>query len=80
VTASNAPAHPRAAAVELVLYHVVHPTDSDRDEWTQNYIRARAFYVQFERDYGTAHLHREIHHAGQYDAECLMHTETKDGF
>jgi hypothetical protein len=67
--------HRRAVATEQALYHVLHPSDPERDEWTQDYIRARAFYEQFKRDYGGAHLHVEVHPAGQYEAECLMHAE-----
>jgi hypothetical protein len=65
----------RAAVYDLALYHVLHPSDSELDEWTQDYIRARAFYEQFKRDYGGAHMHVEVHPAGQYEAECLMRSE-----
>jgi hypothetical protein len=74
--ANESAAHRRAVANDLALYHVLHPTDPELDEWTQDYIRARAFYEQFARDYGDAHMHVEVHHAGQYEAECLMRTET----
>jgi hypothetical protein len=73
------PAYPPALADDLTLYHVVHPSNPELDEWTQDYIRARAFYERFARDYGCAHLHRKIFHAGQYEAECLMHTEPDSG-
>lgn len=73
--ADKAVAHRPAVADELVLYHVLHPTDPNRDEWTQDYIRAMAYFWQFRRDKGEAHLHAEIHRAGQYTAECLQRTE-----
>lgn len=76
--ATEQAAHRRTVAHELALYHVLHPTDSELDEWTQDYIRARAFYEQFARDYGGAHMHVEMHHAGQYEAGCLMRTEQRD--
>jgi hypothetical protein len=68
--------HRRAVAHDLALYHVLHPSDPELDEWTQDYIRARAFYEQFARDYGSAHMHVEVLPAGHYEAECLMRTET----
>lgn len=70
--------HRRAVADGLLLYHVLHPTDSDRDEWTQHYARALAYFKQVVREYGHAHLHAEIHHTAQYDAECLLRTETDE--
>jgi hypothetical protein len=73
--ASKPAVHRRAATHDLALYHVLHPSDPELDEWTQDYIRARAFYEQFKRDYGSAHMHVEVHHAGQYKAECLMRAE-----
>ena len=69
--------HRPAVAGELVLYHVLHPTNSDRDEWTQDHVVAVALFQQFVREYGGGHLHVEIHHAGQYDAECLVRAETE---
>jgi hypothetical protein len=56
------------------LYHIVHPSDMAADLWTPDYLLARALYEQFERCYGSAHLHVETLYAGQYDAECMMHT------
>jgi hypothetical protein len=66
---------PPALATDQVLFHVVHPVDANRDEWTQDYERAVAICAQFVRDYGSVHLHVETHRAGQYDAECLLRTE-----
>lgn len=63
---------PRAAAAERQLYHVLHPTDTDADFWTADYIVAVKFYEQFVHKYGAAHLHVECLHAGQYEAECLL--------
>ena len=69
--------HPAAVAHAVVLYHVVHPMDSEADQWTQDYTRALTICAQFVRDYGGVHLHAETHHAGQYDAECLLRTDTE---
>jgi hypothetical protein len=65
----------QAVAHDLVLYHVLHPTQPDKDEWTQQYTRAVGYLMQFARDYGIAHLHIETYHTGQYNAECLMRTD-----
>lgn len=70
--------HPPALATDRVLYHVVHPVDADRDEWTQHYQRALAFCAQFVRDFGGVHLHAETHRAGQYDATCLLRHVTEE--
>lgn len=69
--------HPAAVAPDVLLYHVVHPTNMDCDQWTQDYSRALAVCAQFVRVYGGVHLHAETHHAGQYDAECLLRTDTE---
>jgi hypothetical protein len=66
---------PLAVADDQMLYHVLHPTRSECDEWTQNYGRALAYFYRFSRDYGCAHLHVETHHARQYDANCLLRTD-----
>ena len=58
-----------------MLYHVLHPTESDKDEWTQDYERAVGYLMQSAKKYGKAHLHVETYHAGQCDAECLMRTD-----
>jgi hypothetical protein len=72
------PTHPPAVAAEILLYHVVHPALPDLDEWTQDYTRAAAICARFVRDYGGVHLHAETHQAGQYEARCLVRTETTD--
>jgi hypothetical protein len=64
-------------AYDVELYHVVHPTDPDRDEWTQNYILALAGYFRFVRDFGDAHLHVERFRAD--GAECLKHPDVGTG-
>lgn len=60
-----------AVADDRVLYHVMHPVDMAADLWTPDCVLAWGIYEQFVRRYGAAHLHREILHARQYDAECL---------
>jgi hypothetical protein len=69
--------HRPAVAETIVLYHVVHPSQPDMDEWTQDYILALAMFEQFARRYGDAHLHVETHRAGGYDAECLQRSRNE---
>jgi hypothetical protein len=73
--ASEQAVHRGAVTDELTLYHVVHPYDSDRDEWTQHYDQARGLYVRFAQSYGQAHLHVDTFRAGQYEAVCLLRTD-----
>lgn len=73
MTAAEPVGHRRAGAPPLTLYHVLHPANPDRDEWTQSYVKAQAYFEQFKRDYGGAHIHVETHYAGQYDARCLKY-------
>jgi hypothetical protein len=65
-------AHRPAVAAGLTLYHVVHPTDLDRDEWMQHYSQAKAVYERFAREDAKVHLHVETFRAGQYEAGCLL--------
>lgn len=65
----------KAVADDRKLYHVLHPVDMAADLWTADYVLARGIYEQFVRAYGAAHLHVETLPAGQYDAECMMHTD-----
>jgi len=72
------PHHPLAFADpgrEHVLYHVLHPSGEDWDQWTGDYNIALDFFEQFVRDYGQAHLHVEHVGAGRCASECLMHTD-----
>jgi hypothetical protein len=73
--ASEQAVHRRAVAHDLALYHVVHPADPERDEWTQHYDQARGLYVRFAQSYGQAHLHVDTFRAGQYEAVCLLRTD-----
>jgi hypothetical protein len=75
----TAPEHPAAPAIDRVLYQVVHVRDMDRDEWTQDYAKAQAVYARFVRDYGGAHLHTAVLHAGHYDAVCLQRFDSEGG-
>ena len=74
------PHHPAAFAdptQEHVLYHVLHPSGEDQDQWTGDYNIALDFFEQFVRDYGQAHLHVEYVGAGQCAAECLLRTDAE---
>lgn len=77
MSAHEVSAHPTAPAVGRVLYHVVHPADMDQDQWTQDYEQALAMCARFIRDYRGVHLHAFTLHAGQYDGECLLRTDTE---
>jgi hypothetical protein len=71
VTAPFPRVHPAAPATDRVLYQVVHLSDMDRDEWTQDYAQAKAIFARFVRDYGGAHLHAAVLWAGEYHSHCL---------
>lgn len=73
MTAPQARQHAAAPAADRVLYQVVHLQNMDLDEWTQDYTKAGAIFARFVRDYGGAHLHTAVLHAGHYEAECLQH-------
>jgi hypothetical protein len=71
---------PRApAADELVLYHILHPTRKEWDQWTSDYKSALDCYEQYTERYGRAHLHLEHVHPGQYEAYCLRRSDKRAG-
>jgi hypothetical protein len=75
MTAPQARQHAAAPATDRVLFQVVHLQNMDLDEWTQDYAQARVIFARFVRNYGGAHLHAAVLHAGHYEAECLQHCD-----